>query len=119
MCFDKTIPESKKWAFELCLAQIRFRKMNKNIFRLICSILDHILKIDEKFNSLLETIQTSTSKLARNNYNNIKIMLENSTNRRDNIFLTHKIVIKILNDFTKVRPHIVHKGYISHIVSSN
>ena len=93
--------------------------MHKNIFRLICSILDHILKIDEKFNSLLDTIQTSTSKLARNNYNNIKIMLENSTNRRDNIFLTHKIVIKILNDFTKVRPHIVHKGYISHIVSSN
>ena len=89
------------------------------MFMIICSILAYMLKIYEKLNCLLGTIQTSTSKLARNNYNNIKIMLENSTNRRDNIFLTHKIVIKILNDFTKVRPHIVHKGYISHIVSSN
>ena len=49
----------------------KIQKMQKIIFQIIYSILAHILKIYEKLNCLLGAIQTSTSKLAHNNYNNI------------------------------------------------
>jgi hypothetical protein len=56
------------------------------MFRLTCSIITHILKIDEKFNCLLGTNQASFFKLSHNNYNIIQIWSKNITNWPDNIF---------------------------------
>jgi hypothetical protein len=42
------------------------------MFRLTCSIITHILKMDENFDFLQGTIQTFSSKLPPNNYNNIQ-----------------------------------------------
>jgi hypothetical protein len=52
----------------------------KIIFRLTCSIITHILDIDEKFKYLIGAIQIYFFKLSHNNYNNIQIWSKNFTN---------------------------------------
>jgi hypothetical protein len=71
------------------------------MFRLICSILTHVLKVDEKIDYLLETTKISISKLPHK----IVIIIYWSKlfeNGHDNILWIHKLVINISTDFNKV-----------------
>jgi hypothetical protein len=53
----------------MCVSKMTF----KIIFRLTCSIITHIMYIDEKLECFLGTIQTYFYKLPHNNYNNIQM----------------------------------------------
>jgi hypothetical protein len=77
------------------------------MFSLTCSIITHILKIDEKFNCLLVTNQTSFSKLSYNNYNTIQICQKNLQIGMITYFYL-EACHKKLDSFSKVRSHIVH-----------
>jgi len=91
-------------------------KNHKNIFRLIvCYIITNMFEINENYIYLIGTILASIFQLQHINYNNIYIWLENFKNLHDNIIRVHKLVIKISNDFCKVKLYIIHRWiHLSH-----
>jgi hypothetical protein len=92
-----------------------FKNCVKIMFRPTCSIISHILKIDEKFDSLHGTIQTSFSKLSHNNYNNIQILSKKSYKLGWQHIFVHKACHKKVDRFSKVRSYIVYNlMHLSH-----
>ena len=65
-----------------------------------------MFEINESFSYLIGAILASIFQLQHINYNNIYIWLENFKNLHDNIIRVHKLVIKISNDFCKVKLYI-------------